>query len=195
MSLNWYYILLLSFSFLNAQKIVKKSILNNTISSIQINSHNCFKVNISTATVNEITVEAEIEGEYTKDLLLTAKEEGNTLVVGASLQPNFINPNDKLSIHKIISISLNIILPKYKKVQLYGSSSNVFVAGEYRNLKITLRDGLCVLKNVGGVAEVTLKVGILKLLVLMRLFLPVLDMEKYIGLIYLKGKQILYSVL
>ena len=104
-------------------------------------------------------VEATIDGEYKNHLLLKIYEEGSTMRVSAGFQPNFVNPNDKLSAHKVISIALKITVPRYKNVFVYGNSSNVTVKGAYTNLKITLADGRCILDDVSETVEVITQSG------------------------------------
>ena len=133
---------------LQAQKLVKKSIVHSEISFFQIDANNCFKVDLQTSVSDELVVEAFIDGEYRKDLLIKISEEGSTLKVSAGFQPNFVNPNDKLSAHKVISIALKISLPELKRVQLFGSSSNISINGLYSDLNISLNDGRCILNEV-----------------------------------------------
>ena len=152
-------ILFLTLNFLTAQKVVKKSIIDTSISSYQIDASNCFSINIQTVDTDEIVVEATIDGEYRNDLVLNVKEEGTSVVVSAGFQPNFKNPNDKLSAHKVVSIALEIQLPEYKNVRIFGTNSNIKVTGFYENLKITLNDGYCQLSRVEGKANVTTQSG------------------------------------
>jgi len=149
----------LTLNFLTAQKGIKKSIVDSTISSFQIDVSNCFEVQLSTADTDEVVVEATIDGEYRKDLVLNVKEEGKTVLIDAGFQPNFENPNDKLSAHKVISIALSIKLPSFKNVFVFGTSCNALVTGAYERLRITLNDGTGYLNKVDGIAEVTTQSG------------------------------------
>jgi len=142
-----------------AQKVVKKSIVNSAISLIQIDVNNCFKIELETTDTDEILVEAFIDGEYTQDLELTVKEEGSTLVVDSDFSPTFVIPNDKLSAHKVVSIALKVLLPKYKNVTVFGASCNVTVTGKYENLKVSLNDGFCVLNEVSQNVEIITQSG------------------------------------
>jgi len=142
-----------------AQKVVKKSIVNSAILLIQIDVNNCFKIELETTDTDEILVEAFIDGEYTQDLELTVKEEGSTLVVDSDFSPTFVIPNDKLSAHKVVSIALKVLLPKYKNVTVFGASCNVTVTGKYENLKVSLNDGFCVLNEVSQNVEIITQSG------------------------------------
>ncbi len=141
------------------QKVVHKSILHPDISLISINANNCFEVVMETVDENEMVVEAKIDGEYNKDLLLQIKEEGRTLLVGAAFRPSFLNPNDKLSAHKVVSIALYIKIPRYKRVALRGTSCNVTASGDYQNLEVGLNDGRCLLDHVSESVSVVTQSG------------------------------------
>lgn len=157
--MRFFILLFFTLNFLTAQKVVKKSIVDSSISSFQIDASNCFKINILTSDTDEVVVEATIDGEYRKDLLLNVNEEGSTVLVSAGFRPNFENPNDKLSAHKVVSIALEIQLPAQKNVRVFGTNSNIQATGAYEKLKITLNDGASNLKSVEGRAEVTTQSG------------------------------------
>ena len=144
---------------LHGQKLVKKAWINPKTEYVQIDSGFCYQVNLFTSRTEELVVEASIEGEYSKDLLISIEEQGANLLIGACFQPNFTHPNDKLSAHKLISIALDIHLPQYKNVFVFGTSSHVMAKGKYKNLKVTLSDGRCILDNVIETAEVTTQKG------------------------------------
>ena len=144
---------------LQAQKLIKKSHINSHISFFQIDTSNCFNLELGTSVGDELIVEAVIDGEYSKDLIIKISEEGNTLVVSAGFQPNFINPNDKLSAHKVISIALKIILPQQHDVKVLGTNCNVEVSGSFKALEVILDDGRCILKGVEESVKVLTQTG------------------------------------
>jgi hypothetical protein len=126
---------------------------------IQINTANCFEVNLNTRSGKEVTVEAEMEGEYSKDLDLEISTSGSTLLIEANFVPNFENPNDKLSAHKVVSILLDVTLPSSKNVKVYGTNSRVLAKGKYKELEVTLSDGTCELHNVFGEVQIKTQSG------------------------------------
>jgi len=142
-----------------AQKVVKKTYVNANNDYIQIDSNNCYQVDLTTASGDELSVEAIIDGEYKKDLVVNIEQEGQTILVNTGFQPNFIFPNDKLSAHKVVSIRLHITLPEYHDIRLYGTSSHVNATGNYKNLKVDLADGVCELRNIGENVQVKTQRG------------------------------------
>tara|TARA_R110002051_G_scaffold45660_3_gene92081 strand:+ start:349 stop:939 length:591 start_codon:yes stop_codon:yes gene_type:complete len=149
---------LLSFS-LKGQKNLYRTIIANDISFVQVNAANFFKVEFHTVEGNEITIEAEMEGEYSQDLDIEVNTNGNTLLIAAGFAPSFENPNDKLSAHKVVSILLKLTIPNFKKVEVYGTNSRVVLEGKYKELDVSLSDGECELHNIVGNANVKTQSG------------------------------------
>ncbi len=152
-------VLLLSFGLLNAQRTVRKTVLNPETSHVLINAANCFKIDLSTTASKEIVVEAHIEGEYKNDLLVKIEEEGPSIAISAGFHPNFIKPNDKLSAHKVISISLKLNIPENMKVSLLGTNTNVYAKGNYGDLQVTLDDGSCNIHAIHGTVHALTRSG------------------------------------
>ncbi len=152
-------VLLMSFGLLNAQKVVKKSVRNPDTSSILIDADDCFKVEVTTTLSKEIVVEALLDGEYKNDLLVEIKEDAPSIIISAGFQPSFIKPNDKLSAHKVISISLKVRVPENMKVRLFGTNANVYAKGSYKDLKVTLDDGTCNFQSIHGITHAVTRSG------------------------------------
>ena len=159
MKIHFFIILLLSTYVGCAQTVVEKTIVANKIEFVEINAINCFDIALETTDENQAYIVAKIEGEYQNDLVLEVNEMGSTLHIGAGFQPIFKNPNDKLSAHKVVSIALQIRLPRGKRVVLNGRSCNVNVKGEYSNVDVSLNDGQCVLQHVSENATVRTQSG------------------------------------
>lgn len=152
-------LLVMGFGYLHAQKVVRKSVLNPETSFINIDAENIFKVELSTAVSKVIEIQANIDGEYSDDLLVKIEKKGLSLEISAGFHPNFIHPNDKLSAHKVISISLQVHMPKNMEVNLFGTNTNVYAKGEFKNLRISLDDGSCNLDVFNGSAQVLTRSG------------------------------------
>lgn len=145
------------------QKVIRKTIINPDNQAIQIDTKNCYKVILETSKNKELSIAAEIEGEYQKDLVVKIEEDGSNVLVGAGFLPNFVNPNDKLSAHKVLSISLKIRVPEYCYVTIFGTNSQVEATGKYRKLKVSLATGNCFLNNVTESVEVKTQKGTINL--------------------------------
>lgn len=104
-------------------------------------------------------MEAALDGEYGKDLIVRIEEIGSTARISAGFQPSFVAPNDKLSAHKLVSISLSIIMPAQHRVLVNGTSSDVTISGTYSDLQVILDDGRCLLDTVDGKVAVHTQSG------------------------------------
>jgi hypothetical protein len=75
---------------LNAQKLIRKSVLDSKVSCIIIDAEYCYQVVLSTSETKEIVIHARIEGEYKNNLLVKIKHIGPSIEVSAGFHPNNI---------------------------------------------------------------------------------------------------------
>ena len=137
-----------------AQKRISKSLLDPRVSSIVIEGEQCFRIDVRTADTDQVTVEAEMQGEYQSDVLVHTETLGNTLNISTAFAPSFQMPNDKLGAHKVLSIDLRVTLPHYQRVSLSAGTCQVQTAGRYRTLKVSMNDGGCKLNHTAEQTEV-----------------------------------------
>jgi len=137
------------------QKQVTKTLLNPEIQAISIDGALAYEVELLTEDSQEVSVEARMEGEYGRDLMVLFKESGTTLFIETRFGPNFKMPNDKLGAHKVISVRLKITLPEHQNVFLSGASCQVITSGVFRDLDIVFNDGGCDLAHEAEKTEVT----------------------------------------
>ncbi|MCR1025555.1 hypothetical protein NQT66_12105 [Cellulophaga baltica] len=141
--------LVVSMQFGQAQKVVEKTIFDTIDTAIEIDASNCYAVFVTTSKSNKVIVAAKMAGEYSDNLSLNIHEEGSALLIDTGFNLNFEAPNDKLSAHKVVSISLHVSVPEHLRVRIFGTYSNIDVSGFYRNLDVSLNDGNCTLRNTG----------------------------------------------
>ncbi len=152
-------IILFALQGVYSQKVIRKDFINPGISYFEFDTENCYRVAITTSDGEELIVAAARDGEYGKDLIVQVEQEGSTARVSAGFQPNFVAPNDKLSAHKLLSISLTISLPARRRVLVTGNSSEVNITGSYSDLEVILNDGPCLLDVVGDKVAVRTRSG------------------------------------
>lgn len=183
-------IAVLCLSSANSQKTLHKTIVDSHVMSIVIDGENCYQLNLETSSSDELEINAKIEGEYSKDLVVHLENKGKSIWVSTGFQPNFVFPNDKLSAHKVISISLDVKIPEYKEVVVFGTSSNVFASGDYNKLTVKLSGGDCRLFEVGEEAEVTTQKGGIWLTTESGMVNAVSDYGKVYGQNFPKGNKL-----
>jgi hypothetical protein len=147
--------LILTGGCLFGQKQVTKTLLNPDIKSISIDGSLAYEVELVTEDSQEVSVEARMEGEYGRDLMVLFKESGTTLFVETQFGPNFKMPNDKLGAHKVVSVRLKITLPEYQNVFLSGASCQVLTSGVFLDLGIVFNEGGCDLYHLARNTDVT----------------------------------------
>ncbi|SMP02409.1 hypothetical protein SAMN06265375_101277 [Muriicola jejuensis] len=129
------------------------------ITNIQVDVESFSEVRLETTVGVELRLEAIMEGEYQKDIAVEITESGNTLLIAGSFQPYFESPNDKLSAHKVVAVTLLLQVPEDRFIGLYGTSGRILVKGAYRELVIVLNDGSCTLDNPEGEIRVATQSG------------------------------------
>ena len=144
------------------QKTIHKSFIEEGVDQIFIDARDSYQVTLHTTASNSLTIKAFIEGEYSANQLLNVYTNDHLLTIEPGFSAGFQLPNDKLSAHKVLSISLAIEVPENFSVQLVGNSNRTEVYGKYKSLKIALNDGPCILHNVSQSVEVHTIKGLIK---------------------------------
>lgn len=139
---------------LHAQKRVSKTLINPEIKAISIDSDLCYRVILETTDTDEVTVEARMDGEYSGDLVIHFREDGQTLFIEPRFGPEFRLPNDKLGAHKVVSVGMRVALPEDQNVQVTATTCDIRTSGRFRDLKIVFNDGSCRLEHRAEHTEV-----------------------------------------
>lgn len=145
------------------QKTIHKSYPAPFGTLIQIDTDKSFKAEITAYEGNDLIVEARLDGEYAETLSVNITREGTTLWVATDFDPGFEPPNDKLSAHKVVSVSLVIRIPVNLDVQVFGTSCNLTMSGAFRNVDVALNDGNCTLNQVAQKVNVHTQSGNIRL--------------------------------
>ncbi|MBT8178948.1 MAG: DUF4097 domain-containing protein [Eudoraea sp.] len=152
-----------AFQTVLGQKAINKTYPASLDTRIQIDTDKCYLAEISAYEGEAVIVEARMDGEYAEALSINITEEGKTLWIGTAFNPDFVFPNDKLSAHKVVSISLSIRIPAYRDVQVFGSSCNVMLSGAFNEVDVVLNDGSCTLDQVARNVKVNTQSGHIRL--------------------------------
>jgi hypothetical protein len=146
---------LLCTAILQGQKRVRKTLLDPAVQSVVIDGAQCFHISLETAETREVLVEAEMEGEYQSEVMVITETLGNTLRISTGFAPSFQMPNDKLGAHKVLSVRLRVVLPRHQRVSLVAGSCRVETTGVFRDLKVQIAEGGCLLAHTAEHTEVT----------------------------------------
>ena len=144
---------------LNAQRIINKSLVNKHARFFYIDANLAHEVLLGTTNSNEIRIQATVEGEYQNEIVLDIRESGSEIYIGTTFSPEFRAKNDKLSAHKVVSITMEILVPQGLSTGLKGSFTHLKASGIYKLLQVDLHDGSCQLDQLSGDIRVTSKTG------------------------------------
>jgi hypothetical protein len=136
------YIIILFFVLqVQAQKTTNKSFSSKGISEIIIDGSSVFKINIETSKTNSISIQSLVEGENYEHVILLAEIKNKQLHISSKYQPLYVDANDKLSVHKYISIEFKLIVPEYLNVFITSNVASVFMSGNYNQVTSELING------------------------------------------------------
>lgn len=142
-----------------AQKVTQQTLSIHKIEEIRIDTDKIFQLNIFSTNDNIIKIETKMEGEYFRDLNIITATKNKQLQLFCELAEGFELPNDKLSAHKVFSVSMNIYIPKQLKVQLEGDETQVYVKGSYKKFLALLISGNYTLEDFYSEAKIQTKKG------------------------------------
>jgi hypothetical protein len=142
-----------------AQKVTQQTLSIHEIEEIRIDTDKIFQLNIFSTNDNIIKIETKMEGEYFRDLNIITTTKNKQLKLSCELAEDFELPNDKLSAHKVFSVSMNIYIPKQLKVQLEGDGTQVYVKGNYKKFLAILISGNYTLEDFYSEAKIQTKKG------------------------------------
>lgn len=134
-------IILFVSSQLIAQKVIQKQLDGSQITTVSVSGDTMFKIEASTKKTREINLILKVEGENFEQIILESQIKNDTLFIGSAYQPLFIPPDDKLSVHKKISIELTMVIPIGLRVNICSDIASVFANGIFRNVMVELING------------------------------------------------------
>ena len=137
-----------------AQKQLEKQIEGLDIENVAINGDGIFKIKINTYSGSTIKIKASVEGEHNEHIVLITEQINHSLTIATQWHPLFIQDNDKLSAHKVISIELEVILPN--TINLYANSdiASAEIKGNYKELIVELVNGNCNLQTKANYTKI-----------------------------------------
>ena len=136
------YIGILFFVFhVQAQKTINKSVPSEGISTLVIDGSYVFKISVETTKAKTVSIQSLIEGENYEHVILLAAIKDKQLHVSSKYQPLYVDANDKLSVHKYISIEFKIVVPEHLDVSISSNIASVFMIGSYNQVTTELING------------------------------------------------------
>ena len=122
---------------ISGQNKFNKHFDSKNISVLELNLPWISSINITNSKSEFIEVGYTTRGEYKNFTFLSSKLKGDSLFVEEKLVSNSTNFNDKLSVHKNHSTSLNISLPEKLILQLYVENASTNIYGKVYSIIIS----------------------------------------------------------
>ena len=120
------------------QKIVQKQWAASAVDTILIASDEIYRVRISSAPAEIITLAASVEGELYESVIVKEFISGGTLRIDTGFSPYFSPKNDKLAAHKVMSVEMSLIVPKHIAVVVHSKMASVVATGDIAFLETVL---------------------------------------------------------
>ncbi|MRT17737.1 hypothetical protein F3C99_12320 [Vitellibacter sp. q18] len=149
-----------------AQKTIEKQYSSNGIKALSIVDDAIFKVAVVSSPEKTIRLIAHFSGEHAESLVLEEKEFGGTLFLKTAFVPYFKPDNDKLSVHKLMAIEMELVVPETLSVEIISKLASVSFTGTVHNLWVSLENGNCELRNFQGNARLKTTKGAIQILAL-----------------------------
>lgn len=147
-----FFLLVVHFSI--AQKQTEKQWNALQIEKVDINGEGIFKINIKNSESNTIDLLVKFEGEHSENLVIIDSVSQGVLKLSTDFQPLFKADNDKLSAHKVLSVELQLSIPKYIDLNIKSDIAQTKVEGQFPNVFIELKTGNCTLDPFFGNATI-----------------------------------------
>lgn len=147
-------ILLLFFLFsgllAQAQKETFQTLDAENISSIVLSADEIFRITITTAPVENISIRTHSDGEYFNRISLDSEIQGETLLLTSRFREILQSGYDKLSAHKVFAMEIVLEVPEQLSVDINSNLASVYASGKFKNLLIQLRSGSCYLTDLSA---------------------------------------------
>ncbi|MEH6657879.1 hypothetical protein [Leeuwenhoekiella marinoflava] len=120
------------------------------LEGVFVNSDEVFQIHVQSVETNAIELKAEIEGETFETVLLDTYIENGLWVIRTKRAPGFQKIDDKLAAHKVLSVVLNIEIPKNRVFWVDSSLASVELTGLFKYINLNLSGGDCKLNAFRG---------------------------------------------
>ena len=96
----------------------------------------------------------KFEGEHSENLVIIDSINQGVLRLSTDFQPLFKADNDKLSAHKVLSVELQLSIPKPIDLNIKSDIAQTKIEGQFPNVFIELKTGNCTLDPFFGNATI-----------------------------------------
>jgi hypothetical protein len=153
-------LLLFIFSFKAiSQKKLQKEFDAAPFTSVVINGHEASLIKVISEKRETIKINLNIEGEYHESVLLEVFQQNEALLVAPAFTPFFERHNDKLAAHKVLSVTLEIKVPKDLFVSITTKNAFIETIGAFSFLYAETDGGAVTLDSFIGDGDIKTRSG------------------------------------
>ena len=152
-------LLVMSGSYVTAQKNTREIISAENISTIHINTDEVYLINIVTTNTSEIRIRTHSEGEYFDDIILESAVKDGRLKIKTRYPEILTGGSDKLSAHKVFSLEIEMGVPDNLEVIISSNIASVQGRGEFKTIYADLKQGYFKMLDFKGSAVVNTFTG------------------------------------
>ena len=152
-------LLIMSSSYVTAQKNTREIISAENISAIHINTDEVYLINIVTTNTSEIRIRTHSEGEYFDDIILESAVKDGRLKIKTRYPERLTGGYDKLSAHKVFSLEIEMEVPDNLEVIISSNIASVQGRGEFKTIYADLKQGYFKMLDFKGSAVVNTFTG------------------------------------
>lgn len=133
-----------------AQKQTERLIDAAKLERIVLQSDEIYRITVSTAPVETISIKSRADGEYYNNISLDTEVVGKQLFLKSRFREILQSGFDKLSAHKVFAMEIELVIPEAIKLEVNSNVASVYISGIYDRVLVQLKGGSCYLKNFSG---------------------------------------------
>ena len=143
-------ILLFCCHSLIAQKQTERLIDAAKLERIILQSDEIYRITVSTAPVETISIKSRADGEYYNNISLDTEVVGKQLFLKSRFREILQSGFDKLSAHKVFAMEIELVISEAMELEVNSNVASVYISGIYDRVLVQLKGGSCYLKNFSG---------------------------------------------
>jgi len=137
----------------HTQKVVQNTFDARAIRLVELKAEYCYEVRVSTHKEKTVEITYIAQGEYQDEVYVSVSEENEVLRLTSGFAPLSGGFNDKLSVHKVVSLALEITVPENIQIDLNGDRTGIFISGNHKMVRSHTDNGETHIADYSGDLE------------------------------------------
>ncbi|WP_026450960.1 hypothetical protein [Aequorivita capsosiphonis] len=146
-----------------AQKIIEKEFSAEGIHRLSIADDSIFSIKINSSKRESIKMKVHVSGEHAEAIIIEENRFQGKLALKTAVMPYFTFEKDKLAVHKVMAIEVEMYIPETISVEIKSKLASLETKGKIQNLSVSLQNGSCILTDFSGRARLKTITGNIEL--------------------------------